>query len=109
MAKLPKFLVAQNEQTAPGEVFVLHTQEPAFVAKIVQTNAIELLELQKKFPITVKGIKYDSIGTQTRVKDQLWAAFVIEFFQEPDIDAEAQGTGGLMSRLGDWLHNYIIT
>jgi len=107
MAKLPRFLIAQNEQTDPNSQYVVHTQEPAFIAKIVRTNSLELLDLQKKFPITVNGVKYDSIGTQTRVGDQLWAAFVIEFFQDPDMEAEAQGSGGLMSRLGDWMHNYI--
>jgi hypothetical protein len=94
--KPPKFLICRNK-LATDKVFVLHTQEPKFLAEIRKTNAMELLELQKEFPI----------GVQTRVDKQLWVALVLEFYDQPEVDTQATGSGGLMSRLGDWLHTYI--
>ena len=109
MSKLPKFLIAKNElaSLASDDIFIVHTQEPKFIAKVVKTNAVELLELQQKTFVNYKGKNYN-IGAQTMVKGQLYAIFVVEFLSEPDLsEIDKTGSGGLMSRMGDWFHNYI--
>ena len=110
MKKLPKFLICKNEPAEPNGLFVLHTQKPLFLARAIKTDSLNLLELQKQNSCTVRGVQYN-IGVQTRVNEQLWALFVIRFFNieetSPEIDIEAVGSGGLMSRLGDWFHSYI--
>lgn len=106
MSKLPKFLIAKNEM-ASVDTFVVHTQEPKFIAKVVKTNVVELLELQEKTFVNYKGKNYN-IGSQTMVNGQLYAIFVVEFWSEPDLsEIDKTGSGGLMSRMGDWFHNYM--
>lgn len=44
MNKLPKFLVAQNEQVS-NEVYVIHTQTPRFIAKVEGNDINIVLEI----------------------------------------------------------------
>ena len=95
--KLPKFLIAANEQAMPETLFILHTREPKFLAKVIPTDALELLAIQKYYPF----------GVQTRFNGQLFAIVVLEFYDDAEIDEKATGSGGLMSRMGDWFYNYL--
>lgn len=99
-------MVCKNQLAEPEGIFVLHTRTPKFIARAVKTDSLTLLELQKQHNCIVNGITYN-IGAQTRVNDQLWALFVIDLYDSIDIDLNAIGSGGLMSRMGDWFHAYL--
>jgi hypothetical protein len=105
--KLPKFLVCKNPMAEPDGLYILHTRPPQFIAKAIKTDSLTLLELQKSTFCTINEVQYN-IGVQTRVNGQLWALFVLEFYcNEVEINPNEIGSGGLMSRLGDWFHAYI--
>lgn len=38
---VPKFLIAKNEAASPGAAYIVHTQEPAFVAEIKKFSNID--------------------------------------------------------------------
>lgn len=78
MAKYPRFMIAENPMAEYGAEYVLHTQEPRFLAKRVYDNPLSDFEIV---------MEIDNIG---------------EYFKG-DVSKEAK----LMSRLGDWWVTYI--
>ena len=38
---VPKFLIAKNEAASPGAAYIVHTQEPAFVAELKKFQDID--------------------------------------------------------------------
>lgn len=108
--KLPKFLICNN-QMVNTDLYILHTQKPRFLAKVIPTNQLELLDLQKQISVKVGELNY-FIGCQTRYNNQLYYIGVVEFYYDdkielPEIDVNAIGSGGLMSRMGDWFYSYL--
>jgi len=104
--KLPLFLISVNPMVDPDTIYVLHTRHPRFIAKVIPTTPTELLHLQKSIPVKINGQDY-FIGTQTTFNNQLFAIVVLDFYDTPEIDTDAVGTGVLMSRLGDWFYSYL--
>lgn len=41
---VPKFVLAQNEAAKPGATYVVHTQEPSFIAEILRFSSNEELQ-----------------------------------------------------------------
>lgn len=107
MKKMPKFLLCHNVKAAPASVWVLHTQSPRFIAEVLPTNHLELLELQKSEGFVYKSERFN-MGAQTQVDGQLYAIIVREIFDDLDIEiVDGIGSGGIMSRMGDWFHSYM--
>jgi len=106
--KLPKFLTTHNPLLGNNTIYVIHTQSPAFIAEALLVDSVQLLSLQKEKFFTFNNKKY-SLGTQTRVNGQLWALFVVRFFDDPEnhVSSREIGSGGLMPRMGDWFHAYM--
>lgn len=103
--KLPKFLICKNE-LLDETTYILHTRQPAFLAKVIPTNEIEMLDVQRQISVQVGELNY-FIGAKTRVNGQLYWLAVVKFYEIPEIDINAIGTGGLMSRMGDWFFSYL--
>lgn len=38
---VPKFLIAKNEAASPGAAYIVHTQEPSFIAEIKRFDSLE--------------------------------------------------------------------
>ena len=45
MKNHPKFLICLNDAAAPGKIYLLHTQAPAFLARIHKFSSLEELEV----------------------------------------------------------------
>lgn len=55
--KLPRFMLAQNQKAKTSDLFILHARKPAFIARVTESDGIELIELyQDADPIEVKQI-----------------------------------------------------
>jgi hypothetical protein len=106
MKKFPAFLLAQNKKACPDKLYIIHTRKPRFIAQAIATDLFNLEQVQKEHLVNINDVDY-SIGAQTRVDGQLWALVVLEFYDNIDVDITSIGSGGLMSRMGDWFHAQI--
>lgn len=94
--KLPKFLICSNPMV-DNSLFILHSQKPKFIAQVIPTNHVELLDIQKIY----------DYGCQTKFNNQLFAIVIIEWLDTAYLQERQTVAGGLMSRMGDWFFNYL--
>lgn len=78
MANHPRFMICMNEMAEPDSEYILHTQEPRFLAKRVHDNPTTDFEII---------IEFDSIA---------------KFFNN-----DPMKLAKLMSRMGDWYVTYL--
>ena len=97
MKQLPKFLIAHNVAANPDGLYLIHTQEPRFIALVIpQAGEIKTIDkIMHEFPV----------GSRTnRLPSGEWFIVgVIEFYDTPDEDKLPK----LMSRTGEWLFNHM--
>lgn len=97
MKQLPKFLIAHNVQANPDGLYLIHTQEPRFIAVVIpQSGDI----------ITIDKIVHEyQIGARTNrlPSGEYYVIGVVDFIDNPNQDELPK----LMNRTGDWLFNYI--
>jgi hypothetical protein len=91
MKNLPKFLICRNEAAKPGVTYILHTQEPSFVAIIHKFPSLEAIE---EFKQNVGHINY------TYLPDYLLGVEVTHFFTE--FTQMPKKFEGLLRRILDW-------
>ena len=91
--KLPQFLIAKNP-LASKRVFILHTQEPRFLAEVLRSKYMERVnELAQEY----------DFGTRTHpINGVHYIAVVLELY-----DNKGERFEKIMSRMGDWLFNYV--
>jgi len=77
--KVAKFMVYQNPMARPGEIFILHTRAPRFLAKYTPENEISDFEIVDQYDDLEKYYKGDVMKLV-----------------------------GLMRRMGDWFLAYRI-
>lgn len=100
-------MICHNHKAAPESLWVLHTQSPRFLAEVIPTNHVELLELQQSEFVDYQGRRF-RLGAQTTVDGQMFALIVRLIMDSVPIEVvDSVGTGGLMSRMGDWFHAYM--
>lgn len=91
MKNLPKFLICRNDAAKPGVTYILHSQEPPFVAQIHKFSSLEDIEVFKQ---NVGHTNYSYLS------DYLLGVEVIHFFTEfPQMPKKFEG---LLRRLLDW-------
>jgi hypothetical protein len=77
MAKYPRFMICENPMAEPDEEYILHTQEPRFLAKRVYENPTTDFEIV---------MEIDNMAA----------------YMNNDVSKLAK----LMSRMGDWYISY---
>lgn len=105
--KPPKFLICKNELVKPVQTFLLHTQNPRFLAEIC---TFESKEMALKWRSNLSEQAPHILGGETLVNGLVIVFYIVEFIDVPDpSDLPQPGrviSGGLLSRTGDWLHAY---
>lgn len=106
--KLPKFIATHNPMIGNDIIYIVHTQTPAFIAEAQPSSVVNFVN-SPHLKFTVFNGKKISVGAQTTVNDVFYVITVRVFFEDPfpHMDEKAQGSGGLMSRMGDWFHAYM--
>lgn len=100
MAKFPKFLECINPNGDPDDLWVLHTQSPRFLARLlISDNEVEIMDFQRVF---------SAIG-KTDYKDHSAVIGVVEFWDDPynsnkTKQDQADSIAKLMRRCADWYH-----
>lgn len=84
MKKPPKFLLCRNEMAAPGRVWVLHTQNPKFMAEIRDYDPRD-----------------ESNDVHVFVHGQSFTLSIVEMCDDVEIKEP------LIDRLRDWVHSYV--
>lgn len=46
--KLPRFMLTQNQAAKTSDLFILHARKPAFIARVLQNNQLELIEVYQE-------------------------------------------------------------
>lgn len=106
--KLPKFIATHNPMIGNQTIYIVHTQSPAFIAEAEPSTVVDFVSKPHPKFVEFNG-KRISMGAQTTVNDVFYVITVRLFFEDPfpHMDETAQGSGGLMSRMGDWFHAYM--
>lgn len=100
MAKYPKFLECVNPNGDPGDLYILHTRHPRFLAQLLISNdEKEIMEFQRHF----------NIGGRTDYKGMSALVGVIDFWDNPYKEEntpqkQADNIARLMRRCADWYH-----
>lgn len=102
MKTLPKFLIAHNQAANPSGLYVVHTQNPAFIAQAIPCSGdiIRIGDIMDKYPIAARTNPIDGI---------YYLIPVIHWFNDlPEATQEdADRTAKLMSRMGDWFYSQL--
>ena len=100
--KIPRFMIGVNVMADQEGLYVVHTQEPQFVAKCFACDGpvIRLGEILDKFPY---GCRVNTFGN-----GRYYIIVVVKWLgDEPEATQEsADRTAKLMSRMGDWFYSY---
>jgi hypothetical protein len=97
--KSAKFLIAENPIVNDGRVFIIHNREPIIIAEAFhfeEAQEAEWMEVRRQF----------SIGATVDYPGELIALGAT--FCAPN-DLSADKLAKIMSRMGDWYHNYLKT
>lgn len=101
MAKYPKFLECINPNGDPDDLWILHTQHPRFIGKLlISDDEVEIMNFQRQFTAVGK----------TDYKDLSAVIGVIEFWDSPydntkTLQEQADNVAKLMRRCADWYHS----
>jgi hypothetical protein len=101
MAKYPKFLECVNPNGSPDDLYILHTQSPRFIAKLlISDDEGEIMDFQRHF----------TVGGKTDYKHLSAVIGVIEFWDnpyKPDLSTQEQADrlAKLLRRCADWYHS----
>ena len=102
MDKTSKFLIAENPIVNDGRVFIVHFRDPVIIA---EAHHFEMD--QEKDYMNLKS-QFD-IGATVDYPGEL--IFVGAVFLAPlpwkDSQEKADNLAKIMSRMGDWYHNYL--
>ena len=88
--KPPKFLIAHNEAAQPGAAFIVHTQDPSFVAQILTFSNEEEMQL------------FEAQHECIRVNDQV-LVHVQEYLKSEDF----RRIEWLKKKVKHWMNDYV--
>lgn len=94
---LPKFIVGHNVAVNPDSLYLIHTQEPRFIADIIPITGdiIQINEIIDRYQIGARTNRLPS--------GEYFIVGVQMMIDNPNQDELPK----LMSRTGDWLFNYM--
>lgn len=97
MKTLPKFLIAHNVTADSDAIYVVHTQNPRFIGKVLPISG-DMIQIDK----IMQQYKFEAGCRTNRLPTGEFYIMGVVMWIDKGIDNEFPK---LMSRTGDWLFN----